>query len=87
MLAKLPLTIGRDKSNQIVIDDATLADVHARIFLEEKENVLCIEDATDGNSAVLVNGSPTRKNVLSDSDRISLGDVTLQYHEAAPGQG
>lgn len=85
-LSKLPLTIGRDKSNQVVIDNPSLADVHARIYLDETENVVCIEDASEGNSAVLVNGSPTRKNILSDNDRISLGDVTLQYHEAVSGQ-
>jgi len=86
LLNKLPLNIGRGKTNQLVIDHPSLADVHARIYLDETEKVLCIEDASEGNSAVLVNGSPTRKNILTHNDRISLGDVTLQYQEAAAGQ-
>lgn len=86
-LGALPVTVGRSKKNPIMVDDGSVAELHARIYLDALENLLCIEDANEGNGILLVNGKPTCRNILSHNDEITVGKVKLRYYEATHAAG
>lgn len=70
------ITIGRARSNDIVIDDPYVSRAHARI--RRMGDVYVIEDL-GSTGGTLLNGSPTRMSPLADGDIISIGESRLTF--------
>jgi len=70
------ITIGRDTSNDIVVNDALLSREHARIVSVGEDHI--VEDLQSSNGT-LVNGSPQTRKILHHRDVIGLGNHSLSY--------
>ena len=68
-------TIGRHDKNTIVLKDQSVSGKHAKIC-SAKSNEWQVEDLSSGT---LINGSPVKVFVLSNGDKISIGDYLLQF--------
>jgi len=79
-LENLPVTIGRDRQNGVVLKDPTVSSSHARIYYDESAGLVCIEDL-DSFNGLYINGQPTRKNVLQDGVKIMVGKITLTFQD------
>jgi predicted component of type VI protein secretion system len=80
MLDRDWLTIGRDPSNDIVINDPQVSRQHARITRQGQ--MVVIEDLGSTNGSFANGVRLTGPHVLSNGDVIGLGDgVTLTYYE------
>jgi pSer/pThr/pTyr-binding forkhead associated (FHA) protein len=80
ILEKLPVSIGRDRQNEVVLKDTTVSANHARIYYDEAAGLVCIEDLGSLNG-LYINGQPTRKNVLQDGVKIMVGKITLTFQD------
>lgn len=79
----LPITIGRESDNDIVIDDATVSRRHARVYYDNEEETYCIEDLNSDNG-MIINGRPSRRNTLLDRYQIRLGETTIKVSGLTP---
>ena len=82
-LTAFPIAIGSDGANQVVLQHPTIAPLHARVYMDDLENVLCIEDPT-GGSLLMINRRPTRRSLLKDNDEIILGELVMRFQFARP---
>jgi len=88
-LPGLPATLGRAAGSTIVLRDPAVSATHARIYFDELLQAVCIEDC-DSTNGLYIDGQPTRKNVLRDNARITLGATTLTFRDggsAPPARG
>jgi pSer/pThr/pTyr-binding forkhead associated (FHA) protein len=69
-------TVGRMKGNTVVIEDASISLMHARITRRNGEFFLKDLNSTNGT---MVNGQPISEVKLRDKDRIRFADVTTQF--------
>jgi pSer/pThr/pTyr-binding forkhead associated (FHA) protein len=73
------IKIGRDRSNDILIEDASISRSHAEIFIDDEKNIFL----TDLNSTygTFVNGIRILEPVvLNTNDKVTLGDhIIIQY--------
>jgi transcriptional regulator with GAF, ATPase, and Fis domain len=76
-LADDDLSIGSDASNQLRIDDPSIAARHCRIRRQKGEKFTIQELATCG--ATIVNGLPVTERVLQHGDEIRLGDCCFLF--------
>jgi pSer/pThr/pTyr-binding forkhead associated (FHA) protein len=74
---KSHLSIGRDQSNDIVIDNLAISRHHAKIF-HYSDQYFFIEDLNSANG-VFVNTHRVTKEVLSHNDEILVGKHTLVF--------
>ena len=68
--------VGRIDSAQLVLDEASVSRLHARIVLERGE--VWVEDL-DSREGTWVNGVAVRRAKLQDGDRLSFGDAALRF--------
>lgn len=73
---KACLGIGRDTTNDIVINDALLSREHARILSFGEDHI--VEDLQSSNGS-LINGRPLVRQILQHRDVIELGGHHLCY--------
>ncbi len=78
--ASLPISIGRSEANQIVLKDETVSSSHALIYFDDLAQEVCILDL-DSLNGIYVDHAPTRRNILSDGVKISLGAVDLTFRD------
>jgi hypothetical protein len=78
-ITKLPASIGRDDNNDVVLKEETVSARHARLYYDNALG-LCIEDI-DSLNGLYIDGRPTRKNVLHDNMKITVGNVTLTFRD------
>jgi len=78
-LKKTSITIGRDKSNDIAIDDPLLSREHARIVSVGDDEI--IEDLQSSNGTQ-INGRPLTRQILQHLDVIALGSHQLRYQSS-----
>ena len=76
----LPIWMGRDGQNEIVIPDDTVSAVHAQVYYDDLVGDICIQDL-DSLNGLLLGDLPTRKNVLQDGIRIGLGKARLIFRD------
>src|SRR2546427_5060824 len=69
-------TIGRMKTNSIVIDDSSVSLMHAKITRKNGEFYLKDLNSTNGT---IVNGQQIAEARLRDQDRVRFADITTQY--------
>lgn len=72
--SSLPLSIGRDPTNLIVISSSSVSRHHARIELVDGK--VTITDLQSSNGT-FVNGERVESAPLADGDRLELGEVTV----------
>lgn len=77
-LKKGPTTLGRAKENDIVILDASLSRMHARVDVNGDRIVLSDLQSSNGT---FVNGDRITDCVLKHGDTVMCGDVALQFRE------
>ena len=70
-----PLTIGQAKTNSLSLEDARLADSHAR--LEANANGVFLKDIA-GRGDVTVNGSPATQKAIYIGDQFALNGVEFE---------
>jgi adenylate cyclase len=72
------LTIGRDKENQIVLEDPKVSRHHAKVYRVNQDNFYLIDEASS-NGTYLNAKKITLPTLLKDGDQISLGESTLSF--------
>jgi hypothetical protein len=82
-LNKERTTIGRKPHNDIVIDNLAVSSEHAAIVTILNDSFLEDLDSTNG---LAVNGTPTKKHFLQNSDVIEIGKYKLKYLNDQPTQ-
>ena len=73
---KEAMTIGREESNDIVIDNLAVAGQHARLIQEKDKFIL--EDL-DGSGGTFVNGDKIAQHELSEGDCVLVGKHTSVF--------
>ena len=68
--------IGRQKSNEIVLDDKSVSRVHAQLI--NKKYYYKIRDLSSTNGSY-VNGEAIQEQKLADGDKIRLGKTVLEF--------
>lgn len=76
------LTLGRDPTNQVLIEDEFASQRHARI--ERKHNGFFLRDLRSRNGT-FVNGTRVVEAMLHDGDRVRIGDVEMLFSWVRPG--
>jgi pSer/pThr/pTyr-binding forkhead associated (FHA) protein len=76
----LPVSIGRSEANQIVLQDETVSSSHALIYFDELVEEICILDL-DSLNGIYIDQAPTRRNILSDGVKITMGAVDLTFRD------
>lgn len=83
--ANLPITIGREPGNTIVLTSTQVSRRHARIV--QDGNQFIVIDQQSGNG-VLLNGQRVEQAALSNGDTIQIGPATIRVTlSGATGQG
>lgn len=72
---KFTYSIGRSKSNDIIIDDPSVSREHL-ISKVEKSGRIILEDLRSSNGTI-VNGRKVKRTDLSDGDQLILGDYKV----------
>ncbi|MGA0164403.1 MAG: FHA domain-containing protein, partial [Bdellovibrionota bacterium] len=75
-LSNLPLTIGRDPQNQLVIDDSSISRFHAEIRLLGDEIQILDLGSTNG---IKLNGALIQAQTLKNRDVIHVGDIIFEF--------
>jgi pSer/pThr/pTyr-binding forkhead associated (FHA) protein len=70
------ITIGRLKSNTIVIEDNSISLMHAKITRKDGQFYLKDLNSTNGT---IVNGQPIGEVRLRDQDKVRFADITTQF--------
>ena len=73
--------IGREKSNNIYINDERASRRHAKITKEPDGSFLLVDMGS--RNGMIVNGEKVSRRKLIDKDRIVIGRTTLVYNESA----
>ena len=71
-----PLSIGRDASNPICIDDPAVAPLHCKIAWQDDSFLLTDQDTASGT---FVNGIPVKQRVLAPGDHIAVGSSLFLF--------
>ena len=80
--APVPITIGRAPSATLVVPDAQVSRLHARIDLSD--GVLSVRDL-DSRNGTLVNARPIERPVaLTDGDEIDIGTTRIVFCGVGP---
>lgn len=79
-------SVGRDASNDIIIDDSAVSRQHAKVRVEkgeEGEEQFFIYDLATANGTI-VNGEKIVKRALEDGDEVEIGRTTLVFKRIGP---
>ncbi len=68
--------IGREQSNEIVIDNPGVSRIHAAVVFEDPDFVVIDQGSANG---VYVNGERTAMHRLQHGDRIEIGKFELEF--------
>ena len=63
-----------------MLNDETVSSSHALIYFDELAQEVCILDL-DSLNGISIDHAPTRRNILSDGVKISLGTVDLTFRD------
>lgn len=78
------VTFGRTQDNDVVVKDPDASRSHCRIYVQRGQHF--VEDLKSANGTEL-NGKPLRKaTALKNGDRISIGEVHIDFRLAGPSQ-
>ncbi len=74
------VSIGRSKTNQVIISDPKVSKFHATIYFD---NGVCYIQDNDSTNGTYVNGNQIlsgRKVKLKNGDKIKMGQTTLDFY-------
>jgi predicted component of type VI protein secretion system len=71
----LPLTIGRDTGNEVVLPTAGVSRQHCQIEADGDEVIVTDLNSSNGT---FVNGEQISRSTLSEGDELTIGDLTLK---------
>jgi transcriptional regulator with GAF, ATPase, and Fis domain len=71
-----PLSIGRDTSNAICIEDPAVSPLHCHIARQDENFLLTDLDTTSGT---FVNGIPVKQRLLTPGDQIAIGGSLFRF--------
>jgi Mg-chelatase subunit ChlD len=75
----LPLwTIGRSSDNHLVLPDSRVSSHHAEVRIIDSTTSLVDKESSNGTQ---VNGWPVQKCILTNGDRVRVGDTIIIYFE------
>lgn len=78
---KTEVSIGRVKGNDIVLPKSNISKRHSRLIIKDDRTILIDLKSTNGT---FVNGQKiTAPHVMQDSDKIFIGDFTIEVHATA----
>ena len=80
-LVKFPFYVGRDLSNDLVLDDELCSRKHLRF--KNRGRIVILEDL-DSHNGTFVNGDRIVNTVLQSGDRILLGGTEFRYIASSP---
>jgi pSer/pThr/pTyr-binding forkhead associated (FHA) protein len=75
-LLEFPITIGRDPSNQLTLDDEEVSRFHLRI--KKRGKIFVCEDLESKNGTFL-NGDRILNSIVKNGDKILLGSTEIQF--------
>ena len=81
VLIGFPITIGRDPTNQVALQDTEVSRHHARI--KQNGRLFIIEDLESKNG-VYVNGDKVLNSIIKNEDKILIGSTELVFFVSAP---
>ena len=80
-LTRFPFYVGRDLSNDLVLDDELCSRKHLRF--KNRGRIVILEDL-DSHNGTFVNGDRIVNTVLQSGDRILLGGTEFRYIASSP---
>ena len=80
-LKKPLLSIGRKPGNDIVLQDATVAGIHANLIRQGRNYAL---NVVGRGNEVYVNGRVTRQATMRPGDKVLIGRFELTLHDGVP---
>jgi len=78
----LPSSLGRSQENTIEISDPTVSAQHAVVYFDQRAEAVCIEDL-DSTNGIFIDGRPTKKSILDDGARLTIGGVSLTFRDTS----
>ncbi len=79
------IRIGRDRENELTLEHASVAQLHALIRRTTDWNYLIV-DVSGGGEGVTINGEPKVTSALRDGDRIGLGALAVTFRRSGGAQ-
>ena len=77
-------TVGRDRTNDIVLDELTVSRCHAVLFVQPEGIILIDLDSTNGTWVNGIPAPPDEAVPLADGDTITLGRLVAHYYAPTP---
>lgn len=68
--------IGRDETNDLIIDNLTVAPAHAVVIIKENS---CVIKQLNDEFPLFINNEKNKEILLQNNDRISMGKHTIVY--------
>lgn len=78
---QFPITVGRDETNSIQLDDPEISRFHFRI--KKRGRLFIVEDLESKNGTYL-NGDKVLNAIVQNDDKILIGTSELVFHASAP---
>jgi two-component system cell cycle response regulator len=78
LLADDAITLGRSHSSTIMINDPAVSRLHVKIEYDAQSGVYAVNDLGSSNGT-LVNGKTIKTSVLSEGDKIIIGQTVLRF--------
>lgn len=83
LLGERPVSIGRAKSSNLVLDDDSVSRLHAVVHaMPDGQWQIVDRGSTNG---LKINGKPAKEAVLHARDEIIIGDFKLRFEDSAAG--
>lgn len=80
-LEDFPVLIGRNSTNQIILDEKNVSRSHAQILMKEEQYFIQDSGSTGGTR---VNGEPIVEKDIHTGDRIEIGAYVLHFDSGDP---
>jgi pSer/pThr/pTyr-binding forkhead associated (FHA) protein len=80
-LSRMPLTIGRESSTDIALNDPRVSRQHARLSYRQQQ--IWLTDLRSSNGTY-VNGAPNQARALQPGDRLSFGGLEATFEDTEP---
>lgn len=81
LLGDRPVSIGRAKSSNLVLDGESISRLHAVLHSTPDGKWQIID--RDSANGLRINGSPTKEAILRPDDEIDIGDFRLRFEDSA----
>ncbi len=70
------LHVGRDETNDIIVDSLAMAPCHAAVIIKDSG---CIIKQLNDEYPLIINNQPIKEHMLVDNDRINIGKHTIIF--------